>query len=82
MTLALLLFAACAAPDGECGEVIAVTTTTTSDDEGEDVDVGEPCTVVDTGNGNVDVTGCCPDGYTFLAMGGDPGTVLCEEDCQ
>lgn len=82
MTLTLIfLLPSCAAPEGGCGEVIVVTTSSTADEDGEDVDVGEPCTVPNPENGNVDVTACCPDGYVFLAMGGDANTALCEEEC-
>jgi hypothetical protein len=83
--LLLTTLAACAAPasdyGSECGEIISVSTRYTADDEGEEVIVGEPCYASDPQDGSLDVTACCPDDYTFLAMGGDADTVLCEEDC-
>lgn len=81
VTLFPLLLLSCAAPDDECGEIIPVTTVAVSDDDGEEVVVGESCAVYDGTDGSEDVTPCCPDGYSFLAMA-DSSTVLCEEDCE
>lgn len=78
----MLLLLSCAAPDGECGEIITVTTSATYDDAGEDVYVNEPCYEKDPADGShLDVSDCCPEGYAFLAMG-DSSTVLCEEECE
>jgi hypothetical protein len=58
------------------GKVIEVTPNYT-DNDGEVTHL--PC-VEEEGNGVLDYSGCCPEGYDFLAVSGT-NAVLCEQDC-
>lgn len=68
--------------DDNCtGKVIEVNAGYTSNNDGEVV--ADSCGDMVSSDPDVyDFQDCCPDGYTFLAMGlDDTTTVLCEQDC-
>jgi len=55
--------------------VVEIGTVTLGDDGVHEQ--GEQCVVVDQDDGSIDYTGCCPEGWEYLSLGGEGG-ILCQ----